>query len=202
MTHFVQVMDFSQEMQDAAKDLKERLEYATHEELITMICKLYRVSLMTERDIKNSSTALEEITEANDRYQQKYFENAVKTTAKERTRDVTRAATRSAVKSVISVATKALFRVSNRMQTRSSTRAATNASIRATNKAATRATTRAITRAVARAANNEFSDATYETAFDYFLRKELLPKSRDLRYLAVTLSQGVGWSLGLYDPSE
>lgn len=166
-----------------------------------MVSKLYRVSLVAEREIKNHEKSLQGIIDYNEDNRQQAVKVALKPSGMEPTMKATRAATRAAVRAVISVATKAVSRASHRVQTRASTRAATKASIRATNKAATRATTRAITRAVASAANREAIDVTYESAFDRFLRKELLPRSHELGHLAVTVSQGVGWSLGLYDAS-
>ncbi|KAL9042297.1 MAG: hypothetical protein Q9180_000693 [Flavoplaca navasiana] len=190
-------------MRQAAIDLKERLEYTTHEELIFIIGKLYRVALAAEREATNSGRALQEIIDLNDKYSDKYDEEYrrqfvpihPKPTGIDRTVTVSPTTTRAAVKAIISVATKAVTRVSNRATTKTNTVAI----MKATKKAATKATTRAITRAVSQATHKEDSDTAYGTAFDRFLKKELQPTSRELVYLGVNISQGIGWSLGAYD---
>ncbi|KAL9040161.1 MAG: hypothetical protein Q9180_002084 [Flavoplaca navasiana] len=167
-------VNFPQQIQKAASRLRDRLEFAYHDDMVDIIVQMWMVTQTAKEEIDDVGKWLNEIVKAHDEHQ-----DEVSTTR------TTRYATSSSPSPAPAPAI--------------TTRVAARAAARVNRGPHARATARAHTRAVARAIARSTSNAIAGAAFNRFLRQLLRPRAFALQIMSVEMEQAVNRSLGDYD---
>ncbi|KAI4239507.1 MAG: hypothetical protein LQ349_000320 [Xanthoria aureola] len=165
---------FPDEIQQAASRLRERLEYAYHDDMVDIIVSMWQITQAGHQEIDDAGKWLYEMVVAHDEYQ-----------AEMSTTRTTRSATSASP--------------TPGPPPRISATVAARAAARMNRGPRARTTVRAHTRAVARAIAGSTSNALSGAAFNRFLQHLIRPKSFALRQMSVEMAQAINRSLGDYD---